>query len=83
MKKFKQTVFSMIKTEGLMFVYLVLFTAGIHFTSHGSADLYPTFLVTQHDVEPDKKTVTMAVCNLGVMTGGIFEGEYVLSYICW
>lgn len=74
-KKVKKNVFNIIRTEGLMFAYLVLFAAGIHFTSHGSADLYPTFLVKQHNIGSDRKTVTMVVCNLGAVAGGLFFGQ--------
>lgn len=63
------------KKYWLMFVYLVLLMAGMNFMSHGSQDLYPTFLTAQRQFSADASTVTNSVANLGAIAGGIFFGH--------
>lgn len=75
LKKLNSQVSLVFKTEWLMFVYLVVLMSGYNFMSHGSQDLYPTLLVKQHNVGPDRKTVLMVVVNLGAMAGGLFFGQ--------
>ena len=75
MKKLNSQISLVFKTEWLMFVYLVVLMSGYNFMSHGSQDLYPTLLVKQHNVGPDRKTVLMVVVNLGAMAGGLFFGQ--------
>lgn len=64
------------KEYWLMFIYLVLFMSGMNFMSHGSQDLFPTFLTAQLDFSADRSTVTNSVANLGAMAGGIFVGHF-------
>lgn len=59
----------------LMFVYLVLLMAGFNFMSHGSQDLYPTFLKQQLAFSDDRATVTNCVANLGALAGGLVIGH--------
>lgn len=74
-KEFSKTVSLVFRTEWLMFIYLVVLMSIYNFMSHGSQDLYPTLLVKQHNVGPDRKTVLMVVVNLGAMAGGLFFGQ--------
>lgn len=62
-------------TYWLVFIYLVLFMAGMNFMSHGSQDLFPTFLTAQLGFSADRSTVTNSVANLGAIAGGIFIGH--------
>lgn len=63
------------KVYWLMFIYLVLFMAGMNFMSHGSQDLFPTFLTAQLGFSADRSTVTNSVANLGALVGGVFVGH--------
>lgn len=63
------------KTYWLMFVYLVLLMAGFNFMSHGSQDLYPTFLKEQLAFSNNRATVTNCVANLGALAGGLVVGH--------
>lgn len=74
-QRMKRNFMVVFRTEWLMFVYLVLLMTAFNFISHGSQDLYPTLLVKQHNVGPDRKTVIMVVVNLGAMCGGLFFGQ--------
>lgn len=64
------------KEYWLMFIYLVLFMSGMNFMSHGSQDLFPTFLTSQLNFSADRSTVTNSVANLGAMAGGVFVGHF-------
>ncbi|CAK7904010.1 carboxylic acid transporter protein homolog [[Candida] anglica] len=73
--KIDPSIFVTIKTEWLMFIYLVLLMAGLNFISHASQDLYPTYLLKQRQFGVDERTVIMVVVNLGGMCGGIVIGQ--------
>ena len=55
-------------------VYLVLLMACFNAFSHGSQDLYPTFLQAQHGFSAATTGTIAIVMNLGALTGGICFG---------
>jgi SHS family lactate transporter-like MFS transporter len=55
-------------------VYLVLLMACFNAFSHGSQDLYPTFLQTQHGFSAATTGTIAIVMNLGALTGGTCFG---------
>jgi len=63
-----------LKKHWILLTYLVLFMTGTNFSSHGSADLYPTMLENQYNYSPNAVTVTQSVANIGAITGGIVMG---------
>jgi len=64
-----------LKKHGFRLIYLVLLMAGFNFMSHGSQDLYPTFLERQLGFSTGKVTVTTVVANLGAICGGAIVGH--------
>lgn len=60
----------------LQLIYLVFLMAGFNFMSHGSQDLYPTFLSTQLGFSSDRSTVTNCVANIGALIGGLTIGHF-------
>ena len=54
--------------------YLVLLMACFNAFSHGSQDLYPTFLQAQHGFSAKLTGQIAIVMNLGALAGGIFFG---------
>lgn len=70
-----KSIWVTIKTEWLLFIYLILLMSGLNFSSHGSQDLFPTLLEKQYTRSSDAITVIMVVCNLGAIVGGIFFGQ--------
>jgi MFS transporter, SHS family, lactate transporter len=54
--------------------YLVLLMACFNAFSHGSQDLYPTFLQVQHGFSTAATSKVVIVMNLGALTGGICFG---------
>ena len=63
-----------VQQHGWVLLYLLLLMSGMNFLSHGSQDLYPTYLTNSLQFSPTKVTVTTVVSNLGALTGGIFCG---------
>jgi SHS family lactate transporter-like MFS transporter len=55
-------------------LYLVLLMTAFNFFSHGTQDLYPTFLKEQHHFDTHTIGILAAVMNLGAIVGGISFG---------
>jgi SHS family lactate transporter-like MFS transporter len=67
------------KNSGLLaparlFAYLVLLMTCFNFMSHGTQDLYPLFLQTQHHFDPATVSRIAIVYNCGAFLGGWFFG---------
>jgi len=58
------------------FAYLVLLMSMLNFMSHGTQDLYPTFLQRQLHFGTRATAVASSVSMLGAIVGGIFMGLY-------
>jgi len=56
------------------FLFMVLLMACFNAFSHGSQDLYPTFLQTQHGFDARTTGTIAIVYNIGALCGGIFFG---------
>jgi SHS family lactate transporter-like MFS transporter len=56
------------------FAYLVLLMTAFNFMSHGTQDLYPTFLQVQHRFATDTVSNIAIVYNIGALIGGIVVG---------
>jgi SHS family lactate transporter-like MFS transporter len=57
-----------------MLCYLVLLMACFNAFSHGSQDLYPTFLQVQHGFSTHTTATVTIVMNLGALAGGVCFG---------
>src|SRR5438067_33150 len=55
-------------------LYLVVLMTAFNFFSHGTQDLYPTFLQKQHHFDTHTTGILAAVMNLGAIVGGITFG---------
>src|SRR5689334_2725957 len=55
-------------------LYLVVLMTAFNFFSHGTQDLYPTFLQKQHHFDTHTTGTLTAVMNVGAMVGGISFG---------
>jgi SHS family lactate transporter-like MFS transporter len=56
------------------FLYVVLLMTAFNFLSHGTQDLYPTFLQLQHHFAPHTVGLIAIVYNIGAILGGITFG---------
>ena len=56
-------------------VYAVLLMTAFNFFSHGTQDLYPTFLQVQHGFGPHEVGLIAVIYNVGAIIGGISFGS--------
>jgi SHS family lactate transporter-like MFS transporter len=67
-------VWSAVKNHLPTFGYLVLLMACFNAFSHGSQDLFPTFLQKQHGFSARATGTITTIMNVGALLGGIFFG---------
>ena len=60
-----------IRSNGRVFLYLVLFLTFMGFCGHGTQDMYPTFLKTQRGFSAQGAAVMTMIANLGALVGGV------------
>jgi SHS family lactate transporter-like MFS transporter len=73
-KVFIEQTGAMLKKHWLLCVYAVLLMTGFNFFSHGSQDLYPTYLQTTKGFDSYHATVATIIGNCGAVTGGAIAG---------
>jgi SHS family lactate transporter-like MFS transporter len=59
-----------------LFAYLVVLMMAFNMFSHGSQDLYPTFLKQQLHFDTQTTGMLTVVLNLGAIVGGLFFGAW-------
>lgn len=64
-----------LKKNWKLCVYLVVLMAGFNFFSHGTQDLYPTFLKVQHGFDAYTVSLIAISYNIASIIGGIFFGS--------
>jgi SHS family lactate transporter-like MFS transporter len=57
-----------------LFLYAIVLMAAFNFMSHGSQDLYPTFLRVQRNFDPGTTTAVAVFYNIGAILGGMLFG---------
>jgi SHS family lactate transporter-like MFS transporter len=64
-----------VKKNGKLFLYLVLLMSAMNLISHGTQDLYPTFLQQQRHFDPHKTAVITMISMVGAILGGLLFGH--------
>ncbi|CAM2146860.1 MFS transporter, SHS family, lactate transporter [Pararobbsia alpina] len=57
-------------------VFAIILMTCFNFFSHGSQDLYPTFLREQHHFDPHTVSFITVVLNIGAIVGGLTFGRF-------
>ncbi|HMD48770.1 MAG TPA: MFS transporter, partial [Bryobacteraceae bacterium] len=57
-----------------LFIYITLLMTAMNFSSHGTQDMYPTFLERYWHFAPGKRSAITAFSMLGALAGGMFVG---------
>ncbi|KAG2123831.1 carboxylic acid transporter protein [Suillus clintonianus] len=70
----------MLKLHWPLCIYAVLLMTGLNFLSHGSQDLYPTYLQITKGFSAHDATVATIISNCGGLVGGALGG-WVSQYI--
>ncbi|HEV2561330.1 MAG TPA: MFS transporter [Rhizomicrobium sp.] len=56
-------------------IYAILFMTGMNFLSHGTQDLYPTFLKVDRGFNPHAVSIIVVIYNIGAIAGGLTFGS--------
>ncbi len=67
--------FTNVRRYGGTFLFLVLLMSGLNALSHGTQDLYPTFLQKDHGASPGITGSIGILYNIGALFGGILFGS--------
>jgi MFS transporter, SHS family, lactate transporter len=57
-----------------LFIYLMLLMTMMNFASHGTQDMYPTFLERQWHIGPQQRSVISGISMIGAILGGVLIG---------
>src|SRR6267378_958200 len=71
----RSSTVSIFRSHWRLGVYAVVLMAAFNFFSHGTQDLYPTFLQVQHGLSPHAVGTIAAIYNTGAILGGILCGS--------
>ena len=59
-----------------LFIYVILLMTAFNSFSHGTQDIYPTFLQVQHKYPPEIVSTVAVIYNLGAILGGLTFGAF-------
>lgn len=71
-----KTYWSVVTRNWRRFLYLVLLMTMMNFMSHGTQDLYPTFLSRQRGYGPHATAIISIISMIGAICGGLAFGFY-------
>jgi SHS family lactate transporter-like MFS transporter len=75
-KKAREPLLKTIKARWPLFIYSIVLMTAFNFFSHGTQDLYPTFLQVQHKLPTGTFSLIMIVLNVGAILGGVVFGIF-------
>jgi SHS family lactate transporter-like MFS transporter len=67
--------FAILRSHWRLGVYAIALMTAFNFFSHGTQDLYPTFLQVQHGLSPRVVGTIAVIYNIGAIIGGIVCGS--------
>lgn len=70
----RRSLASLLRGHGLLFLYVVVLMTAFNFFSHGTQDLYPTFLQSQRNLPTHTVSTVVIIANIGAIIGGILFG---------
>ncbi|MBI1214990.1 MAG: MFS transporter [Alphaproteobacteria bacterium] len=73
-RKERVDIVKMVKDHAGLFLWAAVMMAGFNFLSHGTQDVYPTFLQQQRHLTHDQVGGIAIVYNIGAILGGLFFG---------
>jgi SHS family lactate transporter-like MFS transporter len=71
-----KTYWLIVRRNWRRFLYLVLLMAMLNFMSHGTQDLYPTFLSKTRGFGPQLTAIISIIAMIGAICGGLAFGAY-------
>lgn len=74
------TILSVLARHWQLALYAILLMTAFNFFSHGTQDLYPTFLQKQHHFAPATVGMIAVLYNIGAILGGLSFGAFSQSF---
>lgn len=74
-KQPRQSLASVLGKRWPLFIYVVVLMTAFNLFSHGTQDLYPTFLQIQHKLATHTVSIIAIIGNVGAITGGLLFGS--------
>ena len=71
----RSNTLAVIRSHWQLGIYAVLLMTAFNFFSHGTQDLYPTFLQVQHHMSPHEVGLIAVIYNIGAIVGGLSFGS--------
>jgi SHS family lactate transporter-like MFS transporter len=65
---------TIIRSHWRLGIYAIVLMTAFNFFSHGTQDLYPTFLQVEHGLGPGEVGLIAVIYNIGAIVGGISFG---------
>lgn len=73
-KRARPGLIETLKKNWVLSLYAIILMTAFNFFSHGTQDLYPTFLREQHHFDPHTVSLIAITLNIGAIVGGLFFG---------
>lgn len=73
-KKQRPGLWATFRQNWKLSLYCIILMTAFNFFSHGTQDLYPTFLREQHHFDPHMVSLIVIVLNIGAIVGGLIFG---------
>jgi SHS family lactate transporter-like MFS transporter len=70
----RSNTLAVIRSHWQLGIYAVVLMTAFNFFSHGTQDLYPTFLQVQHHMSPHEVGLIAVIYNIGAIVGGLSFG---------
>jgi SHS family lactate transporter-like MFS transporter len=71
---------SILRDHGKVALFAIILMTGFNFFSHGTQDVYTTFLRVQHHFDPGTVKNILVIANIGAIIGGLFFGSFSQSF---
>jgi SHS family lactate transporter-like MFS transporter len=70
------STWAVLSAHGKLALFAILLMTGFNFFSHGTQDIYATFLRLQHHFTPPEVKNVAVIANIGAIVGGLFFGSF-------
>jgi SHS family lactate transporter-like MFS transporter len=74
------STFGVLRSHWKIALYAIVLMTGFNFFSHGTQDVYTTFLRVQHGFGPATVKNVLVIGNIGAIIGGLFFGAFSQSF---
>ena len=71
----RSNALAVLRSHWRLGIYAIVLMTAFNFFSHGTQDLYPTFLQVQHKMTPHEVGLIAVIYNIGAIIGGISFGS--------